>query len=177
MQKPLPKNHAHDDALDHIGNDRFLFFSIQDGVYGLDINSVKEILEYDDITRVPMASDVIRGVINLRGHVVPVIDLCRRLGFDKEPTTKKSCIIIIEVDHLGERTPLGTLVSSVKAIHEVPREDINESPSFGAKIRPDFIKGMINMDKDFAVVLDIKRVFSIKELNEAHGLATTGKLH
>ncbi len=155
----------------HLDSHRYLFFSIQNDSYSLEISAVQEILEYQKITRVPKSSEVIHGVLNLRGHVVPVIDLNRRLGYgESEPITKKTCIIIIEVYSHGESLSMGALVSNVKAIREVDGSNMKDSPSFGSKIKPEFISSMINIGDDFSIALKIDTVFDIDELKEMNSM-------
>lgn len=134
-------------------------------VYGISILVIKEILEYNAPTVVPMMPDFIRGVINLRGSVVPVIDLSLRLGKEAVEVTKRTCVVIIEIRHEDERMEIGVIVDAVNEVLDILPENIESAPNFGAKIRTDFIKGMGKIDEKFVVLLNIDQVLSIEELS------------
>jgi purine-binding chemotaxis protein CheW len=134
-------------------------------VYAIDILSIREIIDYGNLTMVPMMPVFIRGVINLRGSVVPVVDLAAR--FDGEPAkiTKRTGIIIIEITDGESTLNIGAVVDSVNEVLEIPPSDIEPPPSFGARIRADFIKGMGKVDGKFLVLLDVANVLSVDELS------------
>ncbi|MCP4285040.1 MAG: chemotaxis protein CheW, partial [Gammaproteobacteria bacterium] len=126
------------------------------------------------MTRVPMTPDFIRGVINLRGSVVPVIDLASRLGRSTSDLTKRSCIVLVEILLEEESQTIGMLVDEVKEILEIPQDYIQPPPNFGTDIRTDFIKAMGRVDDEFIILLDINHVLSIEELSaldQVKGLA------
>ncbi|MFD2113324.1 chemotaxis protein CheW [Thiorhodococcus fuscus] len=150
---------------------QYLAFNVADERLAMSIEAVKEIIETPAITRVPMTPDYIRGVINLRGSVVPVIDLGARLGRGRITLTKRSCIVLVEV-HMGEEGhALGMLVDEVKNILDIPREDIRPPPAFGSEIRTDFIAAMGCVEDAFVIILSVDQVLSIQELAALHMLS------
>ncbi len=145
---------------------KHLTFRISDETYGVSISAVKEIIEYPSVTSVPMTPSVIRGVINLRGNVVPVIDLAVRLGMDASKSGKRSCVIIVELEADDEISDVGFMVDAVSEVVDISADDIEAAPSFGAKIRSDFISGMGKRNDEFVVLLALPHVLSIRELSE-----------
>lgn len=143
---------------------QYLTFKLQSETYAFGILNVKEILEYGKITKVPMMPDFIQGVINLRGEVVPVVNLARRFGLKASEITKRTCIVIIEIGAEEARHELGVMVDSVSEVLEIEDDQIRPAPGFGAKIRNDFIRGMGKLDDDFVIILDQDRVLSVDEL-------------
>jgi purine-binding chemotaxis protein CheW len=143
---------------------QYLSFVVGAEVFAIGILAIKEILEYHDLTVVPMMPPSIRGVINLRGAVVPVIDLSARFGRKQTEVTKRTCIIIIEIDADGERQDLGVVVDSVNHVLDIAATDIEPPPAFGAKIRASFIEGMGKVDGKFVVLLDVNGVLSTDDL-------------
>jgi purine-binding chemotaxis protein CheW len=144
--------------------DQYLTFRLHDELYAFGILNVKEILEYGNVTQVPMMPDFIQGVINLRGEVVPVINLARRFGMESPPITKRSCVIIIEVENGDKQQDLGVMVDIVSEVLEIPASDMRATPGFGARIRTDFIRNMGKLGDDFVIILDENRVLSVNEL-------------
>jgi purine-binding chemotaxis protein CheW len=142
---------------------QYLTFMLGGEQLALGILAIKEIIEYGPITEVPMTPRSIRGVINLRGSVVPVVDLAARFRGQKSPVTKKTCIVIVETEIEGERQVIGAVVDTVNAVIEIAPEDIEAPPAFGASIRTDFIEGMGRVDGNFIVILNAARVLSIDE--------------
>jgi len=153
---------------------QFLTFLSGSESFALDIHTVKEIKEYTTVTPIPLMPSSVMGVINLRGNVVPIIDLQLRLGKEKSKISKRSCIIIVEVSYGSENTDIGILVDSVSEVIDIPLTDIEKTPTFGAKIRNDFIKNIGKIDGRFIIILDISNVLSIDELSivESATLAT-----
>jgi purine-binding chemotaxis protein CheW len=143
---------------------QYLTFNVADERLAMSIDAVKEIIETPTVTRVPMTPDFIRGVINLRGSVVPVIDLGARLGRGSITLTKRSCIVLVEVRTGEDGHILGMLVDEVKNILEIPREDIKPPPELGSEIRTDFIEAMGRVDDVFVIILSVDHVLSIQEL-------------
>lgn len=144
---------------------QYLTFCVSDERLAMSINAVKEIIETPQVTRVPMTPDYIRGVINLRGSVVPVIDLGARLGRGPLTLTKRSCIVLVEVQAgAGDGHVLGMLVDEVKNILDIAREDIKPPPEFGSEIRTDFIEAMGRVDDVFVIILSMNQVLSMQEL-------------
>jgi purine-binding chemotaxis protein CheW len=145
---------------------QYLTFQVANEGLGINIHEVKEVIEISNITRVPMTPDYIKGVINLRGNVVPVIDLSSRLGYEKSSVTKRSCIILIEIITDGELQSIGMLVDQVKEILEISNDNIQPAPEFGADIRVDFIQAMGRVGDEFIILLEISSVLSVSELSQ-----------
>jgi purine-binding chemotaxis protein CheW len=143
---------------------QYLTFMLNGEIFAVGILHVKEIIGYGGLTEVPMMPACIRGVINLRGAVVPVLDLSARFGRQPSEQTKRTCIVIVEVEANGERQDMGVVVDAVNAVLEIAQADIEPPPAFGAKIRTDFIEGMGKVDGRFVILLDINRVLSGAEL-------------
>lgn len=143
---------------------QYLTFTLGREMFAIGILNVREILEFGQLTTVPMMPEFIRGVINLRGAVVPVVDLAARFGGRPTPVTKRTCIVIIEVHSDEDRHEIGVVVDAVSAVLEIPDSEIEAPPAFGAKIRTDFIYGMGKVDGRFVIILDVGQVLSIEDL-------------
>ena len=143
---------------------QYLTFRIGDENYGLELSQTREIIEYSGITEVPLMPNFLRGVINLRGDVVPVIDLAVRLGRKPIEVQKRTCIIVVELQNNEQDHVLGLLADSVSEVIEMNDENIEDAPSFGANIRADFIQGIAKRDDEFVVLLDANSALSIREL-------------
>lgn len=146
---------------------QYLTFYLTGEMFAINILHIREILEYSSVTTVPMMPDYVRGVINLRGAVVPIVDLSARFGNDKCQVTKRTCIVIIEVtSEETEVQEIGVVVDSVSEVLEIPDTDIEPAPDFGAKIRADFIAGMGKVEERFVIIIDVNRVLSVDELSQ-----------
>ena len=143
---------------------QYLTFLLGGEMYAVGILNVKEIIEYGQLTEIPMMPAFIRGVINLRGSVVPVIDLSARFGGQQTEVSRRTCIVIIEIGNEEERHDIGVVVDAVSEVLEVSSADIEPAPSFGAKIRADFIDGMGKIGGKFVIILSIQRVLSVDEI-------------
>ncbi|HET8799468.1 MAG TPA: chemotaxis protein CheW [Thermoanaerobaculia bacterium] len=143
---------------------QYLTFAVAGEEYAIPILRVREILEYSRLTRVPSTPSYIRGVINLRGSVVPVIDLAVKFGFAESAITRTTCIVVVEIGTPGETTIMGVIADSVRQVVELGQEAIEESPSFGVHGRVDFLLGMGIVDGAFVLLLDIDRVLSSTEI-------------
>ncbi len=143
---------------------QYLTFLLADEMFAIGILSIREIIEYGVVTDVPMTPPFIRGVINLRGAVVPVIDLALRFGRPAQENTKRTCIVIVEIEAANGSQQMGVVVDAVNEVLEIPASEIEPPPEFGARIRNDFIKGMGKIDGKFVIVLDLNRVMSIDEV-------------
>jgi purine-binding chemotaxis protein CheW len=143
---------------------QFLTFVLGGEMYALGILNVKEIIEYGQLTEIPMMPASIRGVINLRGAVVPVVDLAARFGGHASKVQRRTCIVIVEVAQDDQKLDIGILVDAVSEVLEIARSEIEPPPSFGAKIRADFIDGMGKVDGKFVIILNIQRVLSVDEM-------------
>jgi purine-binding chemotaxis protein CheW len=151
---------------------QFLTFMLNDEEYGIGILHIREIIEYDNLTVVPLMPDFISGVINLRGNVVPVVNLARRFQHEPKDIGKRTSIVIIDIkDHDGESVEIGIVVDIVNEVIELASSDIAAAPSFGAKIRADFIQGMGKIEDKLMILLDVDKVLSINELSAITGIA------
>jgi purine-binding chemotaxis protein CheW len=144
---------------------QYLTFTVTGESFGITISSIREIIEYRTPTAVPMMPGYMRGIINLRGRVVPVIDLAVRFGRARTEETRRTCIVILEVEQQGEQHDIGVVVDAVSAVLEIADADIEPAPSFGAKLRTDFINGMGKLGEKFVILLDISKVLSVEELS------------
>ena len=151
-------------ATEIVESTQYLTFTLDEELFALDIAKVREVLDYTSITKVPQTPDFMRGVINLRGSVVPVVDMRSKFNMPVAETTVNTCIIIVEVDIDGEGTVLGAMADSVQEVLELGPEQIEPPPRIGTKLKTDFIKGMGKRDDHFVIILDIDKVFSASEL-------------
>ena len=152
---------------------QYLTFMLHGEMYAVGILNVKEIIEYGQLTEIPMMPAFIRGVINLRGSVVPVIDMAARFGGQHAQVQRRTCIVIVEVRQDDAKHDLGIMVDAVSEVIEIHGADIEPPPSFGAKIRADFIAGMGKVAGKFIILLDIQRVLSIEELSTLGTMGAT----
>lgn len=144
---------------------QYLTFTLGEEMFAIGILSIREIIEYGHLTEVPMTPPFIRGVINLRGAVVPVVDMAARFGRKARETTKRTCIVIIEIDNDdSSTTQMGIVVDAVSEVLEIPPGEIEPPPDFGARIRTDFVSGMGKVNGKFVVMLNVNRVLSIDEV-------------
>jgi purine-binding chemotaxis protein CheW len=143
---------------------QYLTFLLGGEMFAIGILNIKEIIEYGSLTEVPMMPEFIRGVINLRGAVVPVVDLSARFGRKRTEVTRRTCIVIIEVETDGEKHDVGVVVDSVSEVLEIPGGEIEPAPSFGARIRADFIQGMGKVNGKFVIILSVNNVLSLDDL-------------
>ena len=148
---------------------QYLTFNLADEIFAFDVAKVREILELTSITKVPQTPDFMRGVINLRGSVVPVIDLRLNFGMQCTEQTVNTCIIVVEVVLQGETIVLGVLADSVQEVVEMEPDLIEPPPQLGTKLNTEFIKGMGKVENDFVMILDIDKVFSAEDLIDLHG--------
>jgi len=148
-----------------IAINQYLTFFLDEDLFALDIASVREVLDCTNITRIPKTPEFMRGVINLRGKAVPVVDLRLKFGMGETERTVNTCIIIVEVEIDGEKTIMGALADSVQEVFELDPETIEAPPKLGTKIRSDFIKGMGKYNDKFIIILDVNKVFSVEELS------------
>lgn len=145
---------------------QYLTFHLGGETFALEIRHIKEIIEYGGVTEVPLMPAFLRGVINLRGSVVPVIDLAVRFGRAPTAIGKRSCIVIVEVEYGGGWHDLGVIVDAVNEVLELAPGDIEPTPSFGAGLRSEFIRGMGKLGNGFVIVLSLDNVLSINEMAE-----------
>lgn len=145
------------------GRNQYFTFLLGDEVFALEIGKVREVLEYTTITKVPRMPEFMRGVINLRGNVVPVIDLRYKLGMGTVTRTVDTCIIIVEIMIDGEIIPMGALADSVKEVTELNPDQISPPPKMGIQVDNRFIRGMGKQGEKFLIILDIEKVFTTEE--------------
>lgn len=147
---------------------QYLTFMLGGETFAIGILAIKEIIEYHALTTVPMMPECVRGVINLRGAVVPVMDLQARFGRPSSPVSKRTCIVIVEVQSMGEggseSQVIGVLVDMVNEVIEIGPEDVEPAPAFGARIRTDFMQGMGRVKGRFVILLAMNQVFSLDDI-------------
>ncbi len=143
---------------------QYLTFKLGNEVFGIDVAKVREVLDFTNITEIPRTPEFMSGVINLRGSVVPVVDLRLCFHMSKTERTRNTCIIVVEVLLDGESTVIGALADSVEEVIDLEPDQIQPAPKIGTQIHTDFIKGMGKRDSQFIMILEIDRVFSAEEL-------------
>lgn len=146
---------------------QYLTFLLGSEVYALGILNIKEIIDYGNLTEVPMMPVFVRGVINLRGRVVPVVDISVRFGKDRSKIAKRTSIVIVETsaDSKDDKhQDIGIIVDAVNEVVDIGQQDIEPPPSFGTGIRPDFITGMAKSNDRFVILLDVSKVLSVDEM-------------
>jgi purine-binding chemotaxis protein CheW len=146
------------------GAQQFLTFKLGEEIFAVEVAKVREILDVSTITKVPQTPEFMRGVINLRGGVVPVIDLRLKLGMSGTEQTVNTCIIVQEISLDDETVVLGTLADSVQEVFDLDGEGIEPAPRIGTKLHTEFLQGMVKHNDGFIMLLDIDRVFSAEEL-------------
>jgi purine-binding chemotaxis protein CheW len=151
---------------------QYLTFSLGDEVFAMDIRTVREIIQYGPMTTVPLMPGFVRGVINLRGAVVPVIDLQARFGRPAAQVSKKTCIVIFDAVRADERVELGLLVDAVSEVIEIAPAQIEPPPNFGTAVRRDFIRGMGKVASRFVIILEPDKAFDVEEMA---GLCESGQ--
>jgi purine-binding chemotaxis protein CheW len=158
------------EALDQ---DQYLTFLMAGEEYAIYILKVKEIIEFDTVTTVPKTPKWIRGVINLRGSVVPVVDLGLKFGMDERPVTRTTCIVIVEGCWEDQQMLMGVMADAVSQVMDIAAEEIREVPAFGTRIRVDYLKGMAQLGKKFVLLLDIDKILSVDEILNLSEAVTT----
>jgi len=147
---------------------QYLTFKLSDEIFAVEVARVREILEFTHITKVPRTPGFMRGVINVRGSVVPVIDLRLKFGMTMTEQSINTCIIVLEIDFGGETSILGALADSVQEVVELEPDQIEPAPKIGIQLKTEFIKGIGKRDNEFIMILDIDRVFSGEELESIY---------
>ncbi|MBI2413768.1 MAG: chemotaxis protein CheW [Deltaproteobacteria bacterium] len=147
---------------------QYLTFKLATEVFALDITKVREVLDFTALTKVPRTPDFMRGVINLRGSVVPVVDMRLKFNMSRTEQTVNTCIIIAEINLDGDKLVLGALADSVQEVIELEPGQIEPAPRIGTRLNTEFIKGMGKRDDQFIIILEIDRIFSTEELLEVH---------
>ena len=149
---------------------QFLTFTLGEDVFAIDVTTTREIMDVCNVTRVPQTPDYMLGVINLRGSVVPVIDMRLKFGMDAVEQTRDSCIVVVEVEVDGDSVVVGAMADSVREVLDLEPSQIEPPPRIGTRLKTEFIKGMGSLDDRFVIILDINRVFSTEELALVQGL-------
>lgn len=142
----------------------YLSFRLDSEVFAANVSRVINILEMQPITKVPQSPEYMKGVINLRGRVLPVVDLRIKFGLPEAATTVDTCIIVLNIELEGEEIMVGAMVDAVKEVLELKDEDIAPSPTIGTKYNNEFIDGMYRVDENFIMILNINKVFSTEEI-------------
>lgn len=155
---------------------QYLTFSLGKEMFAIGILNIKEILEYGQLTTVPMMPAFISGVINLRGAVVPVVGLAARFGGKQSDVNKRTCIVIIEVSSDEGKQDIGVVVDAVSEVLEIPDTEIEPAPGFGARIRADFIQGMGKVNGKFVIILNVDKVLSTDELSTVTEVASLASI-
>ena len=145
---------------------QYLTFMIAGEEYAISLLQVKEIIEYDTVTPVPKTPEWVRGVINLRGSVVPVIDLAVKFRLPASVAGRLTCIVITEVECAGEATIMGVMADSVRQVIDLKPEDVEHPPTFGTRVKVDYLNGMARSGKKFCLILNTEKVLSTDELLE-----------
>lgn len=162
---PAEEGPAEDGCLDESDGEKFLCFRLGAAVYAVELIRIKEIIEYNGVTRIPMTPPSIRGVLNLRGNVVPVVDLAERIGCHSRPASRRTCVIITEMQDEDGPMDIGFVVDAVEQVVVIEHEDVEPPPSFGTSINCEYIAGMGKVHDEFIVLLNMDTVFSINELS------------
>lgn len=150
---------------------KYLTFTLEKEEYGIGILKVKEIIGMMPITSVPRTPDFVKGVINLRGKVIPVMDLRLKFDMGEIPYTDRTCIIVVEIDTNSETVLIGIVVDAVSEVLNIQEEDIEETPAFGRKLNTEYILGMAKIDGKVKILLNIDRVLSIEEIENLDDIA------
>ncbi len=153
---------------------QYLTFKLDEEVFGIDVSNVREILEFSTVTRVPKTPEYMRGVINLRGSVVPVLDMRLKFGLPETEKTINTCIVVTEVTAGDENIIIGALVDSVQEVFELESDRIEPAPRIGMQLNTEFIKGMGKKDDRFVIILDVNKIFTFDELAFAENTQTSG---
>lgn len=144
---------------------QLLTFTLDNETFAIDISKIREVLEFSHITKVPQTPDVMKGVINLRGNVVPVIDMRLKFGMEEAEPTVNTCIIIMEIVFDGENIQIGALVDSVNEVLEINPELIEPPPKIGTHLKTEYILGMGKQEEKFIIILNIDKIFSQEEMS------------
>ena len=164
MSTLVPAREGNLAAASEDNSSQYLTFAVGGEMFAVGILNVKEIIEFGHITEIPMMPAFIRGVINLRGSVVPVIDLSSRFGSKSTEVGRRTCIVIVEVLAAEGRHDIGVIVDAVSEVLEIPASEIEPAPAFGAKIQVEFIAGMGKVAGRFVIILNIQQVLSVDEM-------------
>lgn len=155
--------------------DQYLTFLLGNEEYAIEILKVREIIEYDTVTTVPQTPRWIRGVINLRGSVVPIVDLGLKFSIGARPVTRTTCIVVVEVTWDSELITMGVMADSVNQVMDIASREILEVPVFGTRVKVDYLKGMAQLGKKFALLLDMDKILSAEEMLDLNDAVATAE--
>lgn len=155
-----------------VASKQFLTFTLSEDVFGVEVTQVREILDYTSVTKVPQTPEFMLGVINLRGSVVPVVDLRAKFGLPAVEKTRDTCIIVMEIEIEGESTVLGAVADAVQEVMDLLDEQIEPAPRIGTRLKTEFIYGMGKREDEFIILLNIDKIFSVDELVLVQDAAT-----
>ena len=147
------------------GEKQYLTFLLKDELFGLEVSPIKEIIEYFPVTKVPMMSDFVLGVINVRGDVLPVIDLSARIDLGKNIRSKKTCIVIVEIDDDEKKMNIGIIIDAINQVIAMPNKSLEPTPEFGLKVDKRFIKNMMRIENKFIEILNLDTILMLDELS------------
>lgn len=153
------------DTVTEANTSQYLTFTLADEEYALEVSKVREVLEMTKITRVPRMPDFMKGIINLRGGVVPVIDLKKKFGLPETEHTVDTSIVVMEITYEDEILSIGAIADSVQQVIEIGPDDIEPPPKIGTNLETEFISGMGKKNGDFIIILNIERVFEESEIS------------
>lgn len=145
---------------------QFLTFRVKDQAFGLNINHVKEIMAYGNVTPIPLMPEFIKGILNLRGNVLPVLDVSRRFDWEKTDQTKMTCIVVSEMDYDGSKLDVGLMVDAVSEVVRLEKDNLEGSPNFGTRVRADFISNIGKVAGKFVLLLNISRLLDVDEIQQ-----------
>ncbi|WP_341678630.1 chemotaxis protein CheW [Niveibacterium sp. SC-1] len=145
---------------------QYLTFRLGAEVFAISIQAIREIIEFPGLTTIPLTPGFLAGVINLRGAVVPVIDLSVRFGRGSTEISRRTCVVIVEIPTDEGLLPVGVIVDAVNEVVELEATQVEQRPNFGAGVRADFVAGMLRLHNQFVVALDLERVLSAEELEQ-----------
>ena len=160
-----------ENVIDRAG--KYLTFKLADEEYGLEILKVHEIIGIMSITRVPKTPDFVRGVINLRGKVIPIVDLRLKFAMEGREATERTCIIVVQIERTNQQTTMGIIVDEVSEVTDIKADQIEAPPEFGASIDTDFLLAMGKVGEKVVLLLDINQVLSEEEMKEVHEVSQT----
>ncbi len=147
----------------------YLTFSLGKDLFGIQVSEVREVIEYKQVFKIPRVPEYLKGVINLRGEVVPIIDLHSRFYSKLSDVTGTTSIVVVEIDDDNHKIPIGVMIDSVKAVTELYQNNIESVPEIGSRIRSDFIEGIGKLDDQFVILLKMQNILNIEELSDIEG--------
>ncbi|HNX22690.1 MAG TPA: chemotaxis protein CheW [Spirochaetota bacterium] len=147
----------------------YLTFLLGKDLFGIQVSEIREVIEYKQVFKLPRVPEFLKGVINLRGEVVPIIDLHSRFYNTSFKVTSTTSIVVVEVDDDNHKTPIGVIIDSVKAVTELYESNIEAVPEIGSRIRPDFVEGIGKLDDQFVILLRVQNILNIEELSNIDG--------